>query len=178
MRVITLTPDDFARDCRRLEQACGPAPDLVVGIASGGVHVAGHIYPGVPHTAVECHRPSTAAKARHEWIFAIIRLLPRAVRDRLRIIEDERLRKRPPAALPEVDIPPQTPAARDILVVDDAVDSGTTMLAVVAALRRAVPAARIHTAAITVTTPDPLIRPDTALYTDTLIRFPWARDYR
>ena len=64
---------------------------------------------------------------------------------------------------------------RKVLIVDDAVDSGATMLAVAEALREANPEAEIRTAAITVTTPKPLITPDYSMYKD-LIRFPWSMD--
>jgi len=178
MKVLTFTPEIFARECRRLERLAGTAPDLVVGIASGGVHVAERIFPAAPHVSVSCRRPSTATKTRMEPVFKLIRLLPLAVRDRLRVFEATRLRRSRPHPMPSVNVPDAARHARDILVVDDAVDSGATMRAVTEAIRTANPGARIRTAAITVTTPMPLIWPDMTLYTNVLIRFPWARDYR
>lgn len=64
-----------------------------------------------------------------------------------------------------------------MLLVDDAVDSGTTMLRVAEALRCGNPEIELRTAVITVTTAAPLLRPDYTIYDDrTLIRFPWSMD--
>jgi hypothetical protein len=64
-----------------------------------------------------------------------------------------------------------------LLVVDDAVDSGTTLSVVLEVVRRHVPlAATIRSAAITVTTERPLAMPDYALYHRQLCRFPWSLD--
>ena len=178
MIVLTFTPEIFAHECHRLERRVAPAPDLVVGIASGGEHVARQIFPTVAHASVTCRRPSTAIKAAIGPVFSLVRILPRAMRDGLRMMEARRLRGGSRREAPHVDIPEEALSARDILVVDDAVDSGTTMRAVVQALRKANPAARIRTAAIVVTMPEPQIWPDTVLFTNVLIRFPWARDYR
>jgi hypoxanthine phosphoribosyltransferase len=61
--------------------------------------------------------------------------------------------------------------------VDDAVDTGTTLSVVMDAVRRHAPqAAKIRSAAITVTTERPLISPDYALYYRQLCRFPWSLD--
>lgn len=63
----------------------------------------------------------------------------------------------------------------DLVVVDDVVDSGTTLDLVLRAIRqRAKPGTRIRSAAIAVTTAKPLIRPDYALFDRTLCRFPWS----
>ncbi|MBC7799187.1 MAG: hypothetical protein H7Z10_01075, partial [Gemmatimonadaceae bacterium] len=64
-----------------------------------------------------------------------------------------------------------------VLIVDDAVDSGATLAAVLAEVRRlAPPGARIETAAITVTTAAPIATPDHALFNRQLCRFPWSMD--
>lgn len=65
-----------------------------------------------------------------------------------------------------------------VLLVDDAVDSGETMAAVIDFLKRAKPELRIHTAVITTTMSDPLTPPEFTLYHETLVRFPWSMDAR
>lgn len=97
--------------------------------------------------------------------------------DRLRIAEAWWLeRKGHPASVPQVVLPPISGAAR-ILVVDDAVDSGATLLGVVNAAKAAVPLADVRSAVITQTTTAPMTAPDYTLYNDkTLIRFPWSLD--
>ena len=68
-------------------------------------------------------------------------------------------------------------AGKSVLVVDDAVDSGNTLLSVVKGIRIAAPDAEVHNAVMTQTFPKPVIEPDVALWNDgTLIRFPWSKD--
>lgn len=177
MRVLTLTPERFTEACHELERMIPTRPDVVLGIASGGVYVAAEMFPGLPHAQVVCRRPSTSRKNRHGRLTAMLRHMPIWMCDMLRRIEAHVLagRERP---VPAVEVPRSVVDARTVLVVDDAVDSGTTMQAVVEGVERANPAARVMTAAIVVTTASPVIRPDFNLYDNILIRFPWAHDYR
>jgi hypoxanthine phosphoribosyltransferase len=64
-----------------------------------------------------------------------------------------------------------------VLIVDDSVDTGATMLHVMDTLRRqaGVPVT-LATAAITVTTERPLVAPDYVLLRQQLCRFPWSLD--
>ncbi|MDE7407207.1 MAG: hypothetical protein K2M76_02200, partial [Muribaculaceae bacterium] len=64
-------------------------------------------------------------------------------------------------------------------VVDDAVDTGTSLSIALRKLHELCPQAEIRTAALTVTTPDPVVRPDYTIYNNrTLLRFPWSMDAR
>jgi len=181
MRVITLNESEFVATCTRLqEEVVGRfVPDLVVGIANGGVHVARNMFAEVPQVSVERRRPSTSRKPRR-----MFGRLPYFVTDILRMLESVAFSARKPSTSILPAIGEETSAAigkaRSILIVDDSVDSGVTMSVVVDAVKEAVrPGAKIKTAAITVTTKNPVIRPDFCLYDDrTLIRFPWSRDYR
>lgn len=185
MRVITLDRREFPAACRRLEKAVSAAftPDLIIGIATGGEYVSAGLFPDVPHTSVALHRPSTADKERASIIFRILRRSPQYVADALRILEARILaitghsHKIPAFTLPE-DTCGAISRARNVLVVDDAVDSGATLKAVLSAIA-AVPGTReVRSAVITVTTGSPLVSPDYALYRNsTLIRFPWSKDY-
>lgn len=183
MKVVTLNPEDFAGACRALEEKVAGAfsPDLVVGIASGGLHVSRKLLPHVPHISVLCRRPSTAAKGRSRRLMRQIRRLPLWARNTLRRAEAAWLGKRRDMSRhPEIsrDNIAAIQAASRILVVDDAVDSGASLLAVVERLRQINPGAEIRTAAITVTTAAPAIVPDFTLFNRVLIRFPWSKDYR
>lgn len=76
------------------------------------------------------------------------------------------------ATLQESDIP-------NILVIDDAIDSGDTLFVIVEALKRINPKAAIQIAVMTETTGHPRIHADFTLYQNkTLIRFPWSNDYK
>jgi hypoxanthine phosphoribosyltransferase len=71
----------------------------------------------------------------------------------------------------------EMPAPRRLLLVDDAVDSGVTLAAVMQRLKAACPpGTEIQSAAIVQTTPRPLLAPDHVLYNGALCRFPWSFD--
>ena len=106
--------------------------------------------------------------------------MPRFVNDALRLAESWVLSRRAPrpagfhGCLPE-----GLDGKQAILIVDDAVDSGSTMLSVRDAVAAAFPQAYVRCAAIAVTTDKPLIVPDYSLYLKNfLIRFPWSADMK
>lgn len=171
MKVVTLNQEQFVEACRDLEaMAASYCPDLIIGIASGGVSVAKQMFAGVPHVTVNCRRSSTHDKERCAWVFALIRRLPLFVRNWLRVAEAKFLSRRAKSTDPL--LADDISWARHILVVDDAVDSGTTMAAVCELLH----GKDYATAVITVTTAVPKIVPDFVLFRNTLIRFPWSKD--
>ena len=184
MRVLTLDSAAFGRTCRELAAlvaASGFDPQLIVGIRRGGEYVACEMRPCFSRAAlgfVGLQRPSTS---RNLMLGKSLGRLPRPLLDRLRIIEASVLAGRCRSAS---DLPPfQLPSSLtglgkiSVLLVDDAVDSGATMLRVAGALRRGNPEIELRTAVITVTTAAPLLRPDYTIYDDrTLIRFPWSMD--
>ncbi|MCM1355723.1 MAG: hypothetical protein NC212_04870 [Staphylococcus sp.] len=184
MKVITLNEKQFASACRELAAMAAerlPEPEMIVGIKTGGEYVAREIHTFFPASMlalVELRRPSTAAKSPLQGVLS---RLPVRVLDWLRIAEARVLALRPARRRPKIEISSdlRRQLPRHILVVDDAVDSGTTMDAIVSALRRARPDVEVRTAVITVTTSSPAISPDYALYRDkTLIRFPWSMDMK
>ncbi len=180
MKVITLHPEPFRRACRDLAaQARDFAPDMLVGIATGGAFVASEmrsVLTQAAYTEVSLRRKATKRK---KPLRALLRLLPTRLADALRRREAARVSFAEPE--PFVLRPSLAATLRDcrrVLVADDAVDSGRTLLATVRAIREAAPQAEVRTAVLTVTTATPLINPDYALRRDeTLIRFPWSLDY-
>lgn len=176
-KILTLPPEAFAEACKHLQEACAVRPDLVVGIESGGRYVAELMFADVPHCYVAMRRHTT--EHRSALAEKVLQRLPLWVCNALRRIEDARVcqKKVSPVAF-EGKIPKEVLGASCILLVDDAVDSGTTLHAVADALQRANPEARLYTAAICQTTKAPLRRPDTSLYTNCLIRFPWSADMK
>lgn len=182
MKVITLHKEDFETACKELESMVRRsfAPDLVIGIANGGVNVAELIFGGVGHVVVKLQRPGTQTKEKISLVMRCIKRMPEPVKNCLRMFESSLLSLRKPVKRDSKNIEIDIPASsRRILIVDDAVDSGVTMLAVVEAVKKLAPDADIRTCAITCTTPQPLLTPDYFLYNNrTLIRFPWSNDYR
>lgn len=194
-KVVTLTGKPFADACRLLEDyvvASGYRPDCIIGIESGGLYVAEKIFEGVPHLSIRLGRPSSGVKksVAGQLVSTLLRIMPRSVCDRLRIAEAKKLVARSRDKMK--DPQSQRAAIREaaakvsftnatryqrILIVDDAVDSGLTLAGVLTAVSKALPNAEVRTAVITITTEDPVLRPDFTLYDNqTLIRFPWSID--
>lgn len=188
MQVATLDPTCFREACRRLAREVvdsGFRPEIIVGIRTGGEYVAREMLPSFPgaHLAiVELHRPSTPHKS---ILRPLLRRLPGRMLDLMRIVEARMLALRPRRPIPKVEIGADIRAllpAR-VLVVDDAVDSGVTLAAIIEGLRAESGdgrgESRVRSAVITVTTPRPAVSPDFALYRNhTLIRFPWSMDMK
>ncbi len=186
MRIVTLTEAEFSAACEALARKVhdsGFDYTLIAGIATGGWLVAQRM-PSPRRVAVTKRRG--AHMARRKLLPALVARLPRRVNDMLRIAESRlyalKTRVFPPVPS-HVEISPELAAelSREpngrILIVDDAVDSGATLLSVVEAVRKIVPEAEIRTAVITVTRPDAVITPDWSLYREgTIVRFPWAPD--
>lgn len=187
MKVVTLDTADFNDACGRLLRCVKNRRinfDTLVGIATGGDYVAAEF--DFPETfSVKKQRPSTSSK--QGIIARILPHLPTPLLDRLRILEARWLARSygkinsdsvEPAMLPDaLRERLRSGAGKSVLVVDDAVDSGNTLLSVVKGIRIAAPDAEVHTAVMTQTFPKPVIEPDVALWNDgTLIRFPWSKD--
>ena len=68
--------------------------------------------------------------------------------------------------------------AKSILLVDDAIDTGSTILAITNVIKTINPKVIVKTAVLTVTHKRPYIEPDYTLYTKVLLRCPWAIDYK
>lgn len=177
--VITLDDLSFTDACVRLEDMCRDYnPDLVIGIATGGAYVAGHILCSAAHASVVCRRKSTV---RNPFYMRLVPFLPLCVRDQLRILQSNAVERRLSRCHPDLSfrLPDglirMVAKAKKVLVVDDAVDSGTTLATVLEAVRRVGGERELRSAAITITTSAPIARPDYTLFDNrTLIRFPWA----
>lgn len=194
--VISLDNADFDAVCADLMDKVhrDSTPDLVIGIPTGGAYVAEAMTKAVetdlPVLELTCRRPSSKLK-KGSPLKKMLTRLPRPVVDQLRVIEHAVLTRKPaqpPAAgyqfladeleqvaawLAAAERPPS------LLVVDDAIDSGATLLQVTDALRKMAPhGTTIRSAVVTVTTDRPLIWPDYAMFNRQLCRFPWSLDAR
>ncbi|MGH7041240.1 MAG: phosphoribosyltransferase [Acetobacteraceae bacterium] len=192
LRVVTLAREDFDRACGDLLRlvARSYAPTMLVGIRTGGLVVAeamARTTPAPPPVMpLTCRRAGTQAKARVPLLGRALSALPRPMADGLRKAEfnltaGRRRTRNPPQAPDEAEaaaIAARTFANTErLLVVDDAVDSGVTLAAVLTTLRRrCAPATLIRSAVITQTLENPVIAPDYALHRSVLCRFPWSFD--
>lgn len=201
MSKVRLRPDVVTFNPRQSDKACADLmsvvmrdgrPDVLVGIRTGGLVVADAMSRAaggrLAVLALTCHRPSSRKKDNAGYLRRMIDKLPERVLDELRVIEHAWLTRdawwnnRSRIVLDSDELSmidswlSRAGAQPDLVVVDDTVDSGATLDLVLRAVRqRAKPGTRIRSAAITVTTAQPLVRPDYALLDRTLCRFPWSR---
>lgn len=167
-------------------------PDALIGIRTGGLTVAERMARTIPEQLpvlpLTSRRAGTGAKSRIKVLPSLLKRLPRPAVDGLRVAELKLLSRRRRRSVPEQYVDPEEaeaircylanlPSEATIVVVDDAVDSGVTMAAVLRLLRSTCRAdIAIRSAAITVTLANPLVEPDYALYRGILCRFPWSFD--
>ena len=168
-------------------------PDIIIGIRTGGYVAAEIMAKEAKHKpqllAISRQRTSTQRKNKIKCLKKILRLLPYTITDYLRILEHKLLNFK--SATEQQSFSPNIDElstlrgalrAREnckILIVDDAIDSGATMKAVLDVVRaEANSACIIKTATITVTTDSPIIQPDYTLYRHVLCRLPWSFDFK
>jgi len=204
-RVRTITPEGLRHSGAELlakAAAAGFVPDLIIGVRTGGYYLAEQMEDVLAHKVpllpITCRRPGTAKKEKSGLFKRVLRHMPYLVTNPLRIAEHiyltsgqkskPRKEFNPPeeevlalrAKLAELQAGLGRPVR--ILIADDAIDSGATLVAVKslveAEARLAAPAgADVRLAAVTVTTKAPLIEPDFLLYRMVLCRFSWSFDY-
>lgn len=177
--VITLDNASFADACRRLRSlsnAAGFQPDAVIAIPRGGYRLLEHGWPDIPKIDIEIRKSRKFSLKKYASFF--LRMLPLSWRDRIRVWDARRLvRRSSHISSSSIVIPAISPSVSKVLLVDDAVDSGATLLAVTQAIRDARPDLEVRSAAITVTDDTPVAMPDFYLYhNSTLVRMPWSID--
>lgn len=192
--VCNLLGGTFDAACARLlaMASADARPHLLVGIRTGGLVVAEAMARStdgsLPVLPLTSRRAGTGAKSRIKVLPMVLRHLPRPVVDRLRVAEHRLLsqRRRGRNQQQHVDsnelaqicrFLDNAPRNATVLVVDDAVDSGVTLAAVLRRLRdQCRPDLAIRSAVVTVTLNNPLAEPDYTLYRGVLCRFPWSFD--
>lgn len=193
--VVSLDQPAFDAACADLMTAviAQDSPDALIAIPTGGLHVAKAMAKAVqggdlPILSLTCRRPTTQHKQNLAALKKLVAGLPRPIADRLRVWENALLtRKTPTGTLAPYQFDPSELAGLEqwlrsagtnprLVVVDDAVDSGATLLRVVQQIQTLAPMARVRSAVVTVTTAQPLIQPDHTLYHRQLCRFPWSLD--
>ncbi len=178
-----------ARELLNLAEDSGFRPDLIVSVASGGTCVVESIEDeifdlGISTESLLCQRPGTPAKERMR-LKLLTKRLPLSFRNALRVAEHivrlllkgvQSHNKRNVTVI-SPNLSCQAPPTR-ILVIDDAVDSGDTLVSVERFLRAGHPSADIRFGVLTQTRKKVSRDPDYSLYKSVLIRFPWSSDYR
>lgn len=201
MQVLTLDPDALdAHTARLAEKVMAGHPyifDAIIAVRRGGAFVCDAFCRHFPKSAygerfdVTLQRPST--KRKSSFFTKVLKSLPYPILNFLRIAEACFLNSRSGtgkhsekhAASCQVVLPEglirtlKISHVPDILIIDDAIDSGNTLFAIVQTLKHMNPDVKVLIAVITQTTHKPRIQPDYSLYSNrTLIRFPWSNDYK
>ncbi len=180
-KVLSLDWASFAAACRKLRSMVdesGFHPDAVVGIPRGGCYLVKAGWQDCEPLSIEILKPSGFSLKKS--IGKLVRFLPLSLRDRLRIWDAKRLIKRTDhMSSVKVNVSPLPTSVKSVLLVDDAVDSGATLAAVVEAFKTTNPGVEVRSVCITVTGDKPLCMPDYYLHNDsTLVRMPWSIDAR
>lgn len=200
MQVITLDPGAFVKHAERLALMIAKCSgvsrfDAVVGVRRGGAVVCDALCRYLPEnyyvvrSDVSLQRPSTKRKGGK--VNKVLKMLPLPILDFLRMAESMLLSLHKKLSSSRSKTASQVLLSDElkdvingkkcptILIIDDAIDSGDTLQAIMRAVKIENPNAEIVTAVITTTTSNPVVRPDFSLYRNhTLIRFPWSNDYR
>lgn len=189
MKVLTITSAEFSMICGSLADKIMLSkfhPDVIVGIRTGGSYVGTELaksFRDAKYTEVEIRRKGSNNKNNNKYLRRVIAWLPQRLNNWLRIAESQLLkRKKRHIRIGEISFDKHISdlllaKGRNILLVDDAIDSGATIAKLIGYINANYPGNIIKAAVITVTTASPIIDADFYLYHDnTLIRFPWAID--
>ena len=167
--------------------------DMIIGVATGGIYVSQPIYEELKkqkwegiYTEMKLSRSSTEKK---ETLGAkkILTKLPYPLLNILRTLEvkyfetfkskdyDNTLEQRVHFTNDQINDIKQ---AKTLLLIDDAIDTGSTIMALKNVIQKINPAGTVKVAVLTVTHNKPYIEPDYTLYKKVLLRCPWAMDYK
>ena len=190
MKIITLNSREFKMDCQRLLDAVlktGFKPDLIVSIATGGDYVVREFGcdNDVEFVSIKKQRKATRTKNKLHLMFYFLKRMPYFISNTLRKAEHMFLMfkhvrsslndKKNITSFEGINV---IRKVKNILIVDDAVDSGSTMVAIVSHIEKEFPGSNVCTASIVNTFYKPLIVPDVVIYDKCLVRFPWSKDYK
>ena len=190
MEVITLNKRTFSKKCSELISKLDFEADMVIGILNGGGYVIEKFknnkkYNSTYFKTVDIQRNENL---KHNFVVKLLlKILPYQILNRLRIYESLKAKKSIDSLsvdnLKDIKLDinlNSTPneSIKNIVIVDDAIDTGRTMFIVKNNLSMHFPKINIITAVISWTIETSLVKPDYYLYKNTLIRFPWSKDYK
>ena len=180
-KILSLDMPAFIDVCQQLQEIVvksGFTPDVIIPVPRGGNRVATYLFADTKQIPLTLVRPPKGIIKSS--LATGLRMLPECVIDMLRIAEAKILvRKRNHMDNTSIILPKLPPELKNILIIDDAVDSGATLKAIVEKFAEKYTDRNVRTAVITVTYSRPTYRPDYAVFDNrTLIRTPWSIDSR
>ncbi|NOY47171.1 MAG: phosphoribosyltransferase [Chlorobi bacterium] len=191
MKIITLNKEDFFAKCKELIDKIDGKPDVVIGVLNGGGYIVDaikkeRVYETVKFEQIKHQRDGELKK--ENLIFKILlKFMPYAVLDRLRIYESKNA-KQSINTLNMIELSKKKldfklsitskELIKNILIIDDAIDTGKTMYIIKNNLIKMFPDINIKIAVISWTIENSIIAPDYYLFKNILLRFPWSKDYK
>lgn len=188
MKVITLNKESFKQKCSELIEKVDFNPDIVIGVQNGGTFVLNEFkvskkFNQVDFEVVKIQRKDNFKNNFFAKLF--LKYIPLSIADRLRVYEHnkvmEGLRNLSQDQLSSLEINSNidsSKAPKSILLVDDAIDTGSTMFIVKNNLTRIFGNCHIKTAVISWTIPDSIVKPDFYIFREVLVRYPWSKDFK
>ena len=195
MKVITLNKKELIIESKLLADRILKSswnPDLIIGIKTGGIYVAEPLYEVMKHyypskyAIVSLSRASTEKKKKIK-IDKLLKKLPYPLLDLMRkfevyLFEISKPKTYSPNLNKELNINKELEKdlslSKTVLLVDDAIDTGNTILTIKNKLLSINPNLKIKTAVLTTTHKTSFIEADYSLYNRVLLRCPWAADYK
>ncbi len=196
MTVKTLSQSDlelYSKQLLKKIQKNQWIPDIIIGIATGGVYISRPLWDEIEKNGwngkyfeIKLSRSSSEKKKKLN-IGKILKKLPYPILDILRNLEVMAFELNKPKTFDHskenrVVFPRELECnilkAKSILLIDDAVDTGNTILAIKNVIQRLNAKADVKVAVLTVTHKRPFLEPDFTLYRRVLLRCPWAEDYK
>ncbi len=195
MRVKTLNESMLTDESIALAQVVEDdfTPDTIIAIKTGGVFVAQPLFSYLKeknttlvYTEISLSRESTKVKKAFN-VSTVLKRLPYFILDILRKLEVSYFEyskdktynsaKESKVSLDETLLKTLS-HSKKLLLVDDAIDTGATLLAIKNVLEKKNNEVEIKTAVLTSTHKHSYIEADYKLYSRVLLRCPWAEDYR
>lgn len=189
MIVKTLTVDKLKQNINELIENIAEKPQVIVGVLNGAKTILEEFkksekYAQSQFVEVKLQRKSERIK-RNNFTSTLLKKLPYFVLDELRKIESKRaasqIKNIKLSELSSLVLPIEGLPNRDlhnILILDDALDTGKTMYVIKSQLHKKYPNAKITTAVIAWTIEQSIVQPDYYIYKNTLVRYPWSKDYK
>lgn len=190
MQVIDATNESIKQYCSEitstLHEKLVNQKNLVIAIEAGGTPIAHELQNSLcAHglnseiAAIRCQRPSSKKKKSSltgKLFKKTLHKLPKPILNILRVIEHEILSRTRNPAREIVTSFNSFNNFYNIILVDDAIDSGYSLKKVYDYVRAKAPNSKIITVVYVVTQETPVIEPDFCNIRNVLVRFPWSSD--
>lgn len=185
MKVLTLSQTEFTNKINLFTKQIFIKfePELILFIENGGLFIKQIIetnYLDLNFDSVKLQRSSTKAKNYFisKLLFSFIKFMPYKILDILRNIEHFVMINSSKQNFKKTNFISKKYNFSKILIIDDAIDTGTTMNSIFQEISRMNPDSIVKTAAFVVTNPKCKFNVDFIFYKNVLIRFPWSNDYK